>query len=172
MKKPRNASINTKCCGNSENRKGFFELSLSLIFSLWCLVLLFYSMHGLSHGNGCKWISFSVYPFCYLVLVSAFVLLYFSWVLSQHLEYLWGFPPFRCTYHIIFLLLYPLLLVSVGFSSFFWCPFLSFDFLKTHFFPFPGFSCSGKSISRSFLSNEYSVGFGLSGRSNRRLEIF
>lgn len=52
MKKPRNGSINTKFCGNSENRKSFFELSLSLIFSLWCLVFLFYSKRGLSHGNG------------------------------------------------------------------------------------------------------------------------
>ncbi|KAH7513723.1 hypothetical protein FEM48_Zijuj11G0011400 [Ziziphus jujuba var. spinosa] len=59
MKKPRNISLNVKCrtndnnnnCSNSKKRKSFYELSLSLIFSLWCLIFLFYSRLGLSHGN-------------------------------------------------------------------------------------------------------------------------
>ncbi|XVF10388.1 hypothetical protein REPUB_Repub07fG0178600 [Reevesia pubescens] len=38
---------------NSMNGKSFYELSLSVIISLWCLVfLLFYSRLGLSHENG------------------------------------------------------------------------------------------------------------------------
>lgn len=89
MKKPRNGSINTKFCGNSENRKSFFELSLSLIFSLWCLVFLFYSKRGLSHGNGGKWnpmhffwvfIFFSAILFFgfRICVCSIFILFYFS----------------------------------------------------------------------------------------------
>ncbi|XVE58084.1 hypothetical protein DITRI_Ditri04bG0142100 [Diplodiscus trichospermus] len=37
---------------NSINGKSFYELSLSVIISLWCLVFLFYSRLGLSHENG------------------------------------------------------------------------------------------------------------------------
>ncbi|XXG61410.1 hypothetical protein AAC387_Pa05g0032 [Persea americana] len=44
MKKSQRASINSK-------KKSFFELSVSLIFSLWCLVFLFYTRLGHSHGN-------------------------------------------------------------------------------------------------------------------------
>ncbi|KAM2230688.1 hypothetical protein ACFX1S_015069 [Malus domestica] len=39
-----------KCYNNKS--KSFYELSLSLIFSLWCLVFPFYSKLGLGHGNG------------------------------------------------------------------------------------------------------------------------
>ncbi|OVA06272.1 Sad1/UNC-like [Macleaya cordata] len=35
-----------------KNRKSFYELSLSLIFSLWCFLFLFYSRLGHSHENG------------------------------------------------------------------------------------------------------------------------
>ncbi|KAM1035091.1 hypothetical protein ACFX1X_038837 [Malus domestica] len=41
----------SKKCYNNKS-KSFYELSLSLIFSLWCLVFLFYSKLGLGHGNG------------------------------------------------------------------------------------------------------------------------
>ncbi|KAB2620750.1 hypothetical protein D8674_039508 [Pyrus ussuriensis x Pyrus communis] len=41
----------SKKCYNNKS-KIFYELSLSLIFSLWCLVFLFYSRLGLGHGNG------------------------------------------------------------------------------------------------------------------------
>ncbi|MCL7034174.1 hypothetical protein MKW94_016991 [Papaver nudicaule] len=34
------------------NRKNYYELSLSLMFSLWCFVFLFYSRFGHSHENG------------------------------------------------------------------------------------------------------------------------
>lgn len=62
MKKPRKVSLYVKCQTNdnknnnnnncsSKKRKSFYELSLSLIFSLWCLIFLFYSRLGLSHGN-------------------------------------------------------------------------------------------------------------------------
>ncbi|GAV88781.1 Sad1_UNC domain-containing protein [Cephalotus follicularis] len=44
-------SINTKSKENSNNSNSFYELSLSLVFSLWCLVFLFYSRLGLSHEN-------------------------------------------------------------------------------------------------------------------------
>ncbi|XWS48789.1 hypothetical protein CRYUN_Cryun13aG0106800 [Craigia yunnanensis] len=37
---------------NSVNGKSFYELSLSVIISLWCLVFLFYSRLGVSHENG------------------------------------------------------------------------------------------------------------------------
>lgn len=65
MKKPRHGSLHIKIQSNDDNCKGgknnkssnkggksLFELSLSLIFSLWCLVFLFYSKLGLGHGNG------------------------------------------------------------------------------------------------------------------------
>ncbi|XP_062026254.1 SUN domain-containing protein 5 [Rosa rugosa] len=72
MKKPRHGSLhikiqsndnsdtkdkgdkNNKSSNHYNNNKGksFYELSLSLIFSLWCLVVLFYSKLGLGHGNG------------------------------------------------------------------------------------------------------------------------
>ncbi|CAL5442732.1 unnamed protein product [Camellia sinensis] len=55
MKKPRKVdSINIKCQSNVVNnkKKGFFEVSLPLIFSFWCLLFLFYSKLGLTHGNG------------------------------------------------------------------------------------------------------------------------
>ncbi|PON68999.1 SUN domain containing protein [Trema orientale] len=61
MKKPRNGSLHVKCQtiyfdhnNNNKNnkRKSFYELSLSLILSLWCLVFLYYSKLGLSsQGN-------------------------------------------------------------------------------------------------------------------------
>ncbi|PQP99700.1 uncharacterized protein Pyn_02740 [Prunus yedoensis var. nudiflora] len=37
---------------STNKSKSFYELSVSLIFSLWCLVFLFYSKLGLGHGNG------------------------------------------------------------------------------------------------------------------------
>ncbi|GKV31658.1 hypothetical protein SLEP1_g40331 [Rubroshorea leprosula] len=37
---------------NPTSAKNFYELSLSVILSLWCLVFLFYSRLGLSHENG------------------------------------------------------------------------------------------------------------------------
>ncbi|EOY25065.1 Galactose-binding protein isoform 2 [Theobroma cacao] len=37
---------------SSNNGKSFYEVSLSVIISLWCLVFLFYSRLGLSHENG------------------------------------------------------------------------------------------------------------------------
>ncbi|KAI8569798.1 hypothetical protein RHMOL_Rhmol02G0304800 [Rhododendron molle] len=37
---------------NQNNRKGVLELSLPLVFSFWCLVFLFHSKLGLTHGNG------------------------------------------------------------------------------------------------------------------------
>ncbi|OMO79788.1 hypothetical protein CCACVL1_13425 [Corchorus capsularis] len=37
---------------NRNNGKNFYEVSLSVIISLWCLVFLFYSRLGLSHENG------------------------------------------------------------------------------------------------------------------------
>lgn len=55
MKKPRNGDsiINAKSRSNdNKSRKSLYELSLSLIFSLWCLVFLFYSRLGLTLGNG------------------------------------------------------------------------------------------------------------------------
>ncbi|KAL5538137.1 hypothetical protein UlMin_044215 [Ulmus minor] len=61
MKKPRNGSFHVKClhsCSNNNKnncknkRKSLYEISLSLILSLWCFVFLFYSKLGLSHGNG------------------------------------------------------------------------------------------------------------------------
>ncbi|XVF53098.1 hypothetical protein PTKIN_Ptkin05aG0072400 [Pterospermum kingtungense] len=67
MKKPRNGpsighvtcrnNCNTKrnkenSSDNSINGKSFYELSLSVIIFLWCLVFLFYSTPGLSHENG------------------------------------------------------------------------------------------------------------------------
>ncbi|KAK1286677.1 hypothetical protein QJS10_CPB20g01823 [Acorus calamus] len=36
---------------HGKNRKSLYELSLSLILSFWCLVFLFYSRFGHSHGN-------------------------------------------------------------------------------------------------------------------------
>ncbi|KAK4601265.1 hypothetical protein RGQ29_010721 [Quercus rubra] len=44
----------SKCSrNNSKTRRSFCELSLSsLVFSLWCLVFLFYFKLGLGHGNG------------------------------------------------------------------------------------------------------------------------
>ncbi|KAF6146075.1 hypothetical protein GIB67_033434 [Kingdonia uniflora] len=48
MKKPRHAHIIT----NNNMRKSIYELSLSLLFSLWCVFVLFYSRLGDSHGNG------------------------------------------------------------------------------------------------------------------------
>ena len=142
MKKPRNASINTKCCGNSENRKSFFELSLSLIFSLWCLVLLFYSKHGLGHGNGGKWIFFFFYSFCFWVLDSEFVLFYF---ILFFLDF--ELTPLSIDGVFVFPLHIPtILLASFGFSGSFSCPFLCFDVLKTHFSLFLCFFSYGKSI--------------------------
>ncbi|XP_062074594.1 SUN domain-containing protein 5 [Humulus lupulus] len=60
MKKPRNgSSLHVKCQSiyydnntNNNKRKSFYELSLSLVLSLWCLAFLYYSKLGLSHGNG------------------------------------------------------------------------------------------------------------------------
>ncbi|KAI4315542.1 hypothetical protein L6164_028340 [Bauhinia variegata] len=52
------AFLNIKCQSNypqkkdNNNKRSFYELSLSLIFSLWCLLFLFYSKLGLGHGNG------------------------------------------------------------------------------------------------------------------------
>ncbi|XP_021281113.1 uncharacterized protein slp1 isoform X2 [Herrania umbratica] len=37
---------------SSNNGRSFYEVSLSVIISLWCLVFLFYSRLGLSHENG------------------------------------------------------------------------------------------------------------------------
>ncbi|XP_058203604.1 SUN domain-containing protein 5 isoform X1 [Rhododendron vialii] len=58
-KKPRNHhSTSTKGRSyfvnndNKNNRKGVLELSLPLVFSFWCLVFLFHSKLGLTHGNG------------------------------------------------------------------------------------------------------------------------
>ncbi|KAJ7952160.1 Galactose-binding domain-like [Quillaja saponaria] len=66
--KLRHASLKFKCRSNyskyksnnkemnnrkwKSNRRSFFQLSLSLIFSLWCLLFLFYFELGLGHGNG------------------------------------------------------------------------------------------------------------------------
>lgn len=58
MKKSRNRlSTSTKgrsffVKNNENNRKGVFERSLPLVFSFWCLVFLFHSKLGLTHGNG------------------------------------------------------------------------------------------------------------------------
>ncbi|GMP96699.1 hypothetical protein CsSME_00045226 [Camellia sinensis var. sinensis] len=51
MKKHRADDSISIQCRNYNHRKGFFELSLPLIFSFWCLVFLFYSKLGLTHGN-------------------------------------------------------------------------------------------------------------------------
>ncbi|XAR70162.1 hypothetical protein NMG60_11026932 [Bertholletia excelsa] len=55
MKKPRNSNAKrTKCRSNYviNHGIGLFEVSLPLIFSLWCLVVVFYSRFGLTQGNG------------------------------------------------------------------------------------------------------------------------
>lgn len=60
MKGSRNDLINIKCQSNKNSkggsrkstRKSLYELSLSLFLSVWCIVFLFYSNIGLSHGNG------------------------------------------------------------------------------------------------------------------------
>ncbi|XP_042487817.1 SUN domain-containing protein 5-like [Macadamia integrifolia] len=58
MKKPRNPSIDnhnattiTKTT-DINSGKSFFNVSLSLVFSLWFIIFLFYSKCGYSHGNG------------------------------------------------------------------------------------------------------------------------
>lgn len=95
MKKPRSVSLNTKggqtiddnnkrnCSrdGSNNKRRSFFELSLSLIFSLWCLVFLFYFRLGLGHGNGGKF-PLTCVPF-YLgsaPFLTQFVFFFFFWV--------------------------------------------------------------------------------------------
>ncbi|GMQ05824.1 hypothetical protein CsSME_00050683 [Camellia sinensis var. sinensis] len=63
MKKPRKVdSINIKCQSNVVNnkKKGFFEVSLPLIFSFWCLLFLFYSKLGLTHGNGARTLMYMI----------------------------------------------------------------------------------------------------------------
>ncbi|XVF51294.1 hypothetical protein PTKIN_Ptkin04bG0173500 [Pterospermum kingtungense] len=47
-----NNNNNNNGNNNSINGKSFYELSLSVIISLWCLLFLFYSRLGLSHENG------------------------------------------------------------------------------------------------------------------------
>ena len=75
-----------RCWDGSENkRRSLYELSLSLIFSLWCLVFLFYFRLGLGHGNGCK---FS------LTLFFFFFFSHFIWVLQLFLPSLYFFFRF------------------------------------------------------------------------------
>lgn len=57
---------------STNKSKSFYELSVSLIFSLWCLVFLFYSKLGLGHGNG--GIIFSIYDLCSIFLCFGFSL--------------------------------------------------------------------------------------------------
>lgn len=45
-----------KVIDNSSGKKGFYELSLSLIMVLWCFLFLFYSNSGYSHTNGGKFL--------------------------------------------------------------------------------------------------------------------
>ncbi|KAJ4954707.1 hypothetical protein NE237_011490 [Protea cynaroides] len=52
MKKSPNSSTDSHTATTSISRKSFYEVSLSLVFSLWCIVFLFYSEIGYSHGNG------------------------------------------------------------------------------------------------------------------------
>ncbi|XP_043718207.1 SUN domain-containing protein 5 [Telopea speciosissima] len=60
MKKPRNVTIDSHTTTTTtlvntndiNSRKNLYELSLSLVFSLWCIIFLFYSKFGYSHGNG------------------------------------------------------------------------------------------------------------------------
>lgn len=82
---------------STNKSKSFYELSVSLIFSLWCLVFLFYSKLGLGHGNG--GIIFSIYNLCSIFLCfgfSLFLILIFYlfgfwiWILSKFcILFLW-----------------------------------------------------------------------------------